>query len=66
MGDGLFVRGKTFEKGSTSGSGNKAKGRSKSRGPKKIRLVTIVSLKDTLRRIVGNGKRKTLVMMGLG
>ena len=27
-GDGLFVRGMTFEKGSTSGGGNKGKGRS--------------------------------------
>ena len=65
-GDGLFVSGKTLEKGSTSGGGNKGKERSKSRGLTKIRLATIASLKATSRRIDGNGKRKMLMMMGLG
>ena len=60
------MRRRTFEKGSISEGENKSKGRSKSRGLTKIRLATIASLKATSRRIVGNGKRKMLVMMGLG
>lgn len=35
LSDGLFVRGRSFEKCSTSGSGNEGKGGSKSRGPNK-------------------------------
>ena len=52
--DGLFVRGRTLDKGSTSGGGNKGKGRLKSRGL----LATISILKATSRRIVGNEKTK--------
>ena len=44
----------------------RVKGGRSHEGLTKIRLATIVSLKATSRRIVGNGKRKMQMMMGLG
>ena len=55
--DGLFVRWKSFVKGSTSRAEKKVKRGRSHGGLAKIRLATTASLKATSRRIVGNGKK---------
>ena len=56
--DGLFVRGRTFEKGSTSGNGNKGKGRSKSRGPNKNKTCNYYKLKGHIEKDCWKWKKK--------
>ena len=48
--DGLFVIGRSFRKGSTSGSGNKGKERSKSRGPNKNKICNHCILKGHIKK----------------
>ena len=56
--DGLFVRGRSQEKGSTSGSGNKGKGRSKSVRPNKNKTCNYCKLKGHIKKDCWKLKRK--------
>ena len=49
-GDGLFVRGRTQKKVSTSRGGNKGKGRSKSRRPNKNKTCNYCKLKGHIKK----------------
>ena len=56
--DGLFVRGRTIEKGSTYGNGNKEKGKSKSRGPNKKKACNYSKLKGHIKKLCWKWKKK--------
>ena len=56
--DGVFVRGRTFEKGSTCGGGNKGKGKSKSRGPNKNKTCNYCKLKGHIKKDCWKWKKK--------
>ena len=55
---GLFVRGRTNEKGSTYGNGNKGKDRSKSRGPNKNKTCNYCKLKGHIKKDCRKWKKK--------